>query len=67
MNWKLRCVYLINLSFMADELTIGSSGMYDSSNTLEKTSLTEYYMPGVQVFFYCNLKECVKMICSQFY
>ena len=47
MNWKLRCVYMINLNIKADELTVGSSDRYDSFNKLEKTSFTEYHMHDV--------------------
>ena len=47
MNGKVRCVYQINLSLSVDELTIGSSDMYDSVNKLEKTSFTESHIPDV--------------------
>ena len=47
MNGKIRCVYQINLSLRADELTIGRSDRYDSFNKLEKTFFTESHMPDV--------------------
>ena len=47
MNWKLRCVYLININGKADELAIGSFDRYDSVNKLKKTSFTESHMPDV--------------------
>ena len=47
MNRKLRCVYPINQSSRADELTMGSSDRYGSFNKLEKTSFTESHIHNV--------------------